>query len=68
MCYKQMLEKVVIHLVYFLFLKCAVTKAAVVGNDPTNVIRFSYLYFVNVKKAITELYASNILNIVLSKN
>jgi len=48
--------------------KCAVTKAAVVGNDPTNVIRFSYLYFVNVKKAIAELYASNILNSVLSKN
>ena len=68
MCYKQMLEKVVIHLVYFLFLKCAVTKAAVVGHDPTNVIRFSYLYFVNVKKAIAELYASNFLNSVLSKN
>ena len=31
-------------------------------------IRSSYLYFFNVKKAVAELYASNILNSVLSKN
>ena len=67
MCYKQMMEKVVIHLVLCSF-KFALTNVAVVGNDPTNVIRFSNLHFANVKKAISELYASNILNSVLSKN